>query len=117
MNLADVVKAALSDDDLIVRSWILDLHRNPTLVSALPRPDHLDASQMAVAAGLVEQISNLLGTPMPSWVSAVAPSPHEIFLPPALAKLPRSRAHAVQQSPAPFKKRRIFASADYLSVA
>jgi hypothetical protein len=117
MNLSDVVKAALSDDDLLVRSWILELRRDPKLVSALPRPDQLDASQMAVAAGLVEQIANLLDTSVPSWVSAVAPAPQDIFLPPELANLPRSRAHAIQESPAPFRARRIFASADYMSVA
>jgi hypothetical protein len=116
MNLADVVKAALSDDDFLVRSWILELRRNPTLVSALPRPDQLDACQMAVAADSLN-IANLLGTSTPSWVNAVAPSPEDIFCLPSLRScrarermrftkaLHRSRSDVYSRPP------------DYLSVA
>ena len=116
MNLVDVVKAALSEDDLLVRAWSLDVRRDPSQLANVPRPTELTAEQLSVAAGLVELACTLLGTLPPAWVNDVGASPVDLYLPARVRDLPRTRALIFQQTPEPLKKRHVYASEDYLSV-
>ena len=109
MNLADVVRAMLRGDGLVVRAWIAAAQHVGDSWTSVPRPDDLGPSELAVAAGFVELMASRAGCDAPAWTAAVGAAPETIFLVASARVMPRTRRLCETEGPEPFRKRGILA--------
>jgi hypothetical protein len=54
MDLASLVRSLLAYDALSARQWVTDAEREGTAWNHVPRPEGLDRTPLALAAGVVE---------------------------------------------------------------
>jgi hypothetical protein len=118
LKIADVVKAALLCDGLVVRQWVADCRRERVNWTQITRPIELHDSNLSVAAGLVEMMAAAAGQAAPAWTSTVpgipATKPAVMLIPEGMS---RTRLMCEQIGPEPLRKRRILAPPDYLTIA
>ncbi len=117
MDLRELVRAVLAYESLAAREWVAEAASSGLRWTEILRPAGLDATELAVAAGLVEMLSQRAGVPVPAWVHAVPRSPREVFLVRAADTMPRLRRMCREQGPEPLRSRGIFAPPDYLTAA
>jgi hypothetical protein len=117
VDLRDLVDAIVARDALRARQWVADAERATFDWSHVPEPRDLDAIRLAVAAALVELMSERRGIPTASWTRAVPASPERIYLVRAAESLPRLRRLCEQEGPEPLRRRGLLAPPDFLTAA
>jgi hypothetical protein len=117
MELVDLVHAVLRIDMLVARQWIADAKREGFSWTKSRRPEGLDARQLAVAAALVGLMSERQGTSTPRWVSRVPPANEDVWLIPSALEMPRLRRDIEANCPAALKRKRVYATANFLTIA
>ncbi len=117
MELRDLVEALLVQDALAARQWVDDARRSGVSWPAMPRPNGLDASAMAVAAGVAEMLSERASQQPPAWTSDVGAAPAPILLVRAAGILPRLRKLCEDEGPEPLRRRRLLAPPGFLTAA
>jgi hypothetical protein len=115
MRLAEIVKAILAGEALVARSLVQDwLSSRPDLTSE-SKPESSDGQVLALSAGLVELFAERLGQRPPDWTQSISPLAEPLYLLKAAARMPRLRQLCHEQSPAPLRRRNLYAPADYLT--
>jgi hypothetical protein len=117
MELSELVYALRHHDPLAARQWVADASRAGLKLSELSEPNGLDATDLAIAAGMVELLASRWHQDPPAWTSGVAAAPHPVFLVQAAARLPRLRKTCETEGPEPLRRRRLLAPPDFLTAA
>jgi hypothetical protein len=116
-SLEQMAQAALSGDALALRALTQDwLRENPRLAEC-PRPATAEPTLLAVAASLVELLAQRAGQAAPAWTANIAGLPEVRYLLRSAATMKRLRRLCDEESPAPLRRRNLFAPADYLTFA
>lgn len=114
VKLNDLARAALSCDALQLRSLVQDfLKENPTLSQA-PMPSAAHEEELIVAAALIELLAQRMDQAPPAWSANVGSLAEPRFLLGSVATMPRLRRMCQDESPAPLRKRNLFAPATFL---
>ncbi len=117
MDLSVLVRAVLRTDMLAARQWIADARRKGFSWTKVRRPEDLDARALAVAAALVGLMAERQGARPPRWVAAVAPADEDVWLVPSALKMPRLRREIETTCPSPLRRKRVFATPTFLTIA
>ena len=117
MDLRELVTALLGFDTLSARQWLADALRARLVWAEVPAAAGLDATESAVAAGVVELLASRAGQPAPAWAAAVPSAPAKLFLVRSAATMPRLRALCETEGPEPLRRRGLFAPPDFLTLA
>lgn len=117
VKIEDIARAAISGDGLLTRSLAQDfLRENPQLVD-VPRPHEDDINVLAAAASLIELFASRLNQKSPAWTQEVGPVTEPIFLVKSTSNMKRLRRLCETSSPAPLRKRKLYAPPNYLEFA
>jgi len=117
MHLEDLVRALLNFEALAVRQWLADAQRSGFVWAEVPPPAGLDATGLAVAAGVAEVLSARLGQSPPVWTASVPPAPEKLYLVRAALSMPRLRSLCEREGPEPLRRRGLLAPPEFLSIA
>ena len=117
VNLEQIATAVLNGNALDARSLVQDWMNALPHLRDVRQPTSPDAKVLAVAASLMELFAERTGQPVPPWTDKIAPLAEPLFLVGAARNMPRLRALCENESPAPLRKRRIFAPPNYLMFA
>jgi len=117
VDLRDLVHAVLAYEALAAREWVAEAASSGLRWSEIPVPAGLDATELAVAAGLAEMLAQRAGVAVPAWVHSIERAPREVFLVRAADTMPRLRRMCREEGPEPLRSRGIFAPPDYLTAA
>lgn len=110
----NIANAILTNDPLTARSLVQDWLRSAPVFASEPPPDTADVRARAVAAAIVELLAERAGQSAPSWTAAEGRLTSPLFLVDAAQHSPKLRARVERESPAPLRKRNLFAPASYL---
>jgi hypothetical protein len=117
VRIDDLASTALAADALKLRSLAMDwLSENQAIGECAP-PDSSDQAIRAVAAALVEMFAERRNERPPLWTSEISAVAEPIYLLQAASTMRRLRALCESQSPAPLRKRNIFAPPTFLEFA
>ncbi len=117
MNVETIAESILEGEALLARSLIQDwLSFRPDL-SGEPFPKTSDGRVLALSAALVELFAERLGQRSPDWTRQVSALKEPVYLLRSVTRMPRLRKLCEEQSPAPLRRRNLFAPADYLTFA
>ena len=117
MELEDLVRALLGYDALSARAWVAEAVRHGMRWTDLRAPEGLDATALAVAAGVAEMLAARAGQVPPPWTSLVAAAPAPVYLVRAAAVMPRLRQSCEEEGPEPLRRRRVYAPPEFLTAA
>ena len=117
VDLRDLVRALLLFDAVTARQWLADATRAGLVWSKVPAPLGLDATEAALAAGVVELLASRSGQPPPGGAPAIPAAPRTLYLVRAAATMPRLRAACEQEGPEPLRRRGLPAPPDLLTSA
>jgi hypothetical protein len=117
MELRDLVDALLARDALKARQWTADAEREAMIWTHVPRPVGWDATELAVAAGVVELCASRASQAPPSWTATVGCAPDPLYLVRACETMPRLRLSCETEGPEPLRIRRIFAPPEFMTAA
>jgi hypothetical protein len=112
-----LAEAALGRDALQVRALARDLMRMHPQLRDVPPPQSLDPRVQTVAAGLIELLAENDSQKAPSWSTDIGGLKEPFHLLEAAARMPRLRAQCEAESPAPLRKRNLFAPSGFLTFA
>ena len=117
MDLRDLVLALRGYDALSARQWVSDALRQQIEWEHLAAPTGLDATDLAIAAGVIELLAERTGKRSPEWTQTVAAAPKPIFLVRAAESMSNLRKQCQEEGPWPLRRRQIFAPTEFLQVA
>ena len=117
INADELAEAALSGEALRLRSLAQDWLRENSQPADSPPPLSTDPTVRAAAAGIVELLCERSGRAAPDWARSIGAAPQPRHLLKAAATMLRLRALCEAESPAPLRRRNLFAPADYLRFA
>lgn len=110
----NIATAILAYDALSVRSLVQDWLRSGPVFANEPAPIATDARVRVLAAAVVELLAERAGQPAPTWAAAEGGLASPLFLVEAAQHSAKLRARIEHESPAPLRKRNVFAPATYL---
>lgn len=110
----NIANAILTNDPLTARSLVQDWLRSAPVFANEPPPCTFDVRARAVAAAIVELLAERAGQPAPNWTAGEGKLSTPLFLVAAAQHSPKLRARVERESPAPLRKRNVFAPASYL---
>jgi hypothetical protein len=116
-KIEEVAKAAIAGDGLLTRSLAQDFLGEHPRLGDVPRPNLDDVSILATAAALLELFASRSKQKPPAWTKKVGPVPEPIFLVRSTATMKRLRTLCETSSPAPLRKRKLYAPPNYLEFA
>src|SRR5450432_4057112 len=114
MELRELVDALLSYETLVARQWVADAFRSGLRWDAIPEPAGFDATQLAVAAGVVELLAARAGQAAPPWTFNIPAAPTPIFLVRSAHTMPRLRRDCQENGPEPLRRRGVWAPPTFL---
>ncbi|MGB8932788.1 MAG: hypothetical protein WCC48_16200 [Anaeromyxobacteraceae bacterium] len=117
MDLRDLVKALVRRDALTAREWLQDAVSERLEWSTVQEPAGLDATERAVAAGVVELLSERSHQEPPRWTADVPAAPSQLFLVRAAESMPRLRRSCLEDGPWSLRRRGVLAPPDFLTSA
>jgi hypothetical protein len=110
-----IIKSILSGRPLDARQWVADAKRSGVRFDRMPKPQLSDSVELALAAGITELLASREHQAAPSWTSEIGTlAPFYIG---KLAQMPRSAEDARCNGPEPLRRRNVFASPNFLSIA
>jgi hypothetical protein len=116
-RIEQIAQAARDGDALMLRSHVQDwLRENPRFVDCLA-PATSDATLLAIAASIVELLAQRRQQPPPAWTEDIAPADHPLYLVKSALTMPRLRRLCESESPAPLRRRNLFAPPTFLEFA
>lgn len=117
MNLTDALgQAALERDSLHLRELVLEILRTYPKLEHMPAPETQDLKARAIAAGLIELLSDRRGQTAPAWTTLEG-STEPFFLVAAAETMPRLRLLCENNAPSFLKKRNLYAPPNFLEFA
>ena len=115
--LEELANAALARDALRLRSLVQDILRSNQPLSSWERPATSHHDTLVVAAALVELMASRRGVIAPAWTNEVGAMDTPFHLLITADRMPRLRAWCEAESPAPLRRRKLFAPPDFLDEA
>lgn len=117
MNLTDALGyVALERDSLGLRELVLEILQTYPQLEQMPAPETQEPKVRAIAAGLVELLSDRRGQVAPSWTIEEG-STEPFFLVAAAETMPRLRILCENNAPSFLKKRNLYAPPNFLEFA
>ena len=113
----DLARTAMAGNALMLRSMAQEWIAATTDFSAVAPPKTNDPTLRAVAAGFVELFAMRRNLLAPAWTAEVPPAPQPVYLVRDCTKMVRLRHLCETESPAPLRRRQIFAPPNYLTFA
>ena len=117
MDIRELVRALLAFDAIGARQWVADAARSGARWERVAQPEGLDATELALAAGIVELFASRSAQRAPPWTMDVPAVPGAIFLVRAAESMPRFRRLCQTEGPEPLRKRGLYAPPDFLMIA
>ena len=117
MELHDLVTALLARDTLSARQWTADAAREAVIWTDVPCPIGWSATELAVAAGVIELFASRSHQTPPSWTADVGCAPDPLYLVRAAETMPRLRRECETEGPEPLRVRRIYAPPEFMTAA
>jgi len=117
ITIEAVARTALSGQALELRALAQAFLRENQDLRLCQKPVSTDARVLAVAAGLVELFALRAAQSPPDWASTVKSAPKEIFLVKGLVAGGYTERLCRAESPEPLKKRRLYATPNFLEFA
>lgn len=117
MRLEDLVRALMRRDTLVARQWVADAMRVGLVYGDLETPRNLNATELSVAAGIVELLAARSDQRPPDWTAGIPASPEPVFLVKAAETMPRLRKACEDEAPEPLRRRGLLAPRDFLTLA
>lgn len=117
VTIEQLAEAALSRENLLLRSLWQEFVRQQPRLADLPRPSTSDARLLAAAASLAELLAVRLNQDPPPWCQGIGSLSEPMFLVRSAATMPRLRDHCLRDSPEPLRKRGFFAPPNFLEFA
>jgi hypothetical protein len=114
VRIETIAEAILNGDSVIVRSLVQDFLHERTSFTDVPRPAVEDVYVLAVSASLLELFASRLHQRAPSWTQEIGPVPQPVFLLKSAKTMKRLRTLCETASPAPLRKRGLYAPPNYL---
>lgn len=115
--IEELARAALDGNALELRSLTQDWLRENPRIGNVPPPNTADPDLRVVAAALVELMAERASQSPPTWTGRVGAMRQPMFLLKSAATMRRLRQQCESESPAPLRRRRLFAPANYLCFA
>lgn len=115
--IEELAEALLWRDKLHLRSHMQAWLRADPPVTELACPTTRDARVLTAAAALAELLALQLGQEPPDWTKDVGGLPEPFFVMSLGEKPGFTRALCLAEAPEPFRRRNIFAPANFLSMA
>lgn len=113
--LAKLSRAIVTGDAIEARACMLELASwSPADVA---QPPGLSGLELVVAAAMLELLAERAHQSTPPWTAAVGGWPEPVFLVESALRFPNLRRMCETESPAPLKRRNLFAPANYLTWA
>jgi len=112
----ELVLAVLRHDDLSASQFVKDAKRAGFSWADAPAPDFAGPRARAVYAGLVELFAARQGRKPPEWTAAVGAAPAPVYLASGARSSRAMRRVLEEDSPAPLKRRNVFAFGQCLDV-
>lgn len=113
-DLEPIAAHILQGDALEVRSQTQDWLRTSPVFAEVQPPFSGDRRIWAVAASIVELLADRSGQEAPVWTADVGPLADPFYVVAAAHRSARLRVRVESESPAPLRKRNIFAPPGYL---
>jgi hypothetical protein len=117
MDLRELVRALLEHDALAAREWVAEAARRRTEWAEVKRPEDLDPTELAVAAGIVEVLADRARQQPPTWSSSVPAAPEPVVLVLAATQMKRLRRLCEEEGPEPLRRRNVLAPPSFLTAA
>jgi len=117
VDLRDLVAALLRRDALSARQWVADAARDGFDWTEVAEPHGLGPAGRAVAAGVVEMMTERMGSRPAAWTASVPAAPERLFLVQAAEALPRLRRLCEEEGPEPLRRRGLLAPPGFLTAA
>ena len=116
MAIEVLVKSILDGRPLDARQWVADAKRAGVRFDRIAKPQLCDSIELALAAGITELLASREHQAAPSWTSEIGQLPEPFYIG-KLAEMPRSAEDARCNGPEPLRRRNVFASPNFLSIA
>jgi hypothetical protein len=116
MNPRELVTAVVRGRDLSARQIVKDARRAGFSWANAPAPDFGGPRTRAVYAALVELFASREGQQPPAWTATVGAAPAPVVLVRSAKTSKTMRRMVEHDSPAPLKKRNVFATSQFLDV-
>jgi hypothetical protein len=117
MDIRELVRALLAFDALTARQWVADAVRTSVQWHRLMKPEGLDSTELALAAGLAEVLAARAGQLAPPWTADVPAASVAMYLVRAAHSMPRLRRLCEAEGPEPLRRRGLYAPPDFLTFA
>ncbi len=115
--IEQLAQAALTRDNLRLRSLVQDLLHSKTPLNKLARPSSRDPRVLALSASIVELLAARQGKEPPAWTKEIGALNEPFFMIESAAHMKRLRELCETQSPEPMCKRRLYAPPNFLQFA
>jgi hypothetical protein len=114
-TINELARVVLDDQGAIVGQYTMNIwDENPSFAD-VPKPQNVSYEELVVSAALLELFASRRNQPPPAWTAEVGGLDAPRFL---MAKYAKKYPYLGEQwrreSPAPLKKRNLFASAEFL---
>ena len=116
-RLEDLAQAVLSGGALELRSMVQDFLRENPRLDICEVPKLKDPAILTVAAALVELFADRAGQSPPEWTGSIGGLDTPRYLLRSAQTMKRLRQLCEDESPLPFRRRNLFAPANYLTFA
>lgn len=117
MDPLELLRLVLREDALTARQWVADAARLGFSWTNVRAPEALDATELAVFAGLVEVMAARAQQQPPAWTSHVPKAPAPVFLVGVSREMRHFRRQCELEGPAPWRTRNVFAPREFLTFA
>jgi hypothetical protein len=116
-RLSDLVRALLRHEVDTVRCLVLEATRDDFEWALVARPIDLDATGLALAAGVTELLASRAGQVPPKWTAAIPAAPKPMFLVPEEERAAGLASLWAREGPEPLRLRGFLAPPNFLSLA
>jgi hypothetical protein len=116
ISLEQMAAALLARDAMLLRLLVQAWLRDAPPFRTLPRPDTDDPRVLTAAAALVELFALRAGQAPPAWATEAGPLPEPFFVMRRAERPGFTRDLCLAESPAPLKRRNIFAPPNFLQM-
>jgi hypothetical protein len=117
VQVEQLAEAALAGDALKLRGLTQDFLRQPARLADSKPPISSDPLVSIVAAGLIELLAERRHEPPPPWANQIGAAHPPLYLVKAAHVMPRLRRLCESESPAPLRRRNLFAPPTFLEFA
>jgi hypothetical protein len=115
VTIKKVAQYALFSDDRTLDILIESFLDENQVLKIVPMPDTQDQRTLSVAAGLIELLAVRSNQEPPDWSASIGEMPEPFYIRKNATKIEWLKQQCLLESPEPLKKRKIYATWNFLS--